>query len=211
MKLQLALDLIDIPGAKRLLDRVIDLVDIVEIGTPFILKEGVRAVTEIKTAWPERDVLADLKIMDAGDHEARIGFDAGADIVTVLGAAHDSTVQRALGEARTARKKVLIDLIAVKEVRERARELDALGADYICTHTATDIQDQGLDPLHELQRVHPVLKRAGMAVAGGINPETLSLVAAYRPEIVVVGGYITGHPDPRRAALDIRDGMGGEG
>jgi len=30
-------------------------------------------------------VLADLKIMDAGEHEANLAFEAGADIVTVLG------------------------------------------------------------------------------------------------------------------------------
>ncbi|MFH1006795.1 MAG: 3-hexulose-6-phosphate synthase [Candidatus Latescibacterota bacterium] len=204
MKLQLALDLIDIDGAKRFLEDVIDLVDIVEIGTPFLLLEGAKAITEIKRAYPLVTVLADTKIADAGDHEAKIAFEAGADIVTVLGAAHDATIRLAVGQAQTSGKKVLIDLIAVEKVEKRALELDGLGVDYVCVHTAFDIQASGADPLQELQLVHPVLNHAGMAVAGGVNPETLSRIASYDPEIVVVGGFITGNPHPRRAAKAIR-------
>lgn len=204
MKLQLALDLIDIPSAKRLLEKIIDLIDIVEIGTPFILKEGIGAVTEIKTVWPEKEVIADLKIMDAGDHEARIGFNAGADIITVLGVSHDSTIHRALDVARDIGKKVLIDLIAVKEVKKRTQKLDQVGAHFICIHTATDIQDQDLETFHDIQQAHAVLKKTKLAVAGGITPENLPLISVYHPEIVVVGGYITSHPDPRKAVLAIR-------
>ena len=47
-------------------------------------------------APPTATLLADLKIVDAGELEAQIGFDAGADIVTVLGVAHDVTIQGAL-------------------------------------------------------------------------------------------------------------------
>ncbi|MCZ6677793.1 MAG: orotidine 5'-phosphate decarboxylase [Candidatus Poribacteria bacterium] len=204
MKLQLALDLIDCQKAKRILEKVVELVDIVEIGTPLLMKEGVKAATEIKQAYPSLEVLADLKIVDAGDQEARLGFDAGADIVTVLGVAHDITIRRVVDEARVYNRQVMVDLIAVDAVQKRARELDTVGVDYICVHTAFDIQAQGMNPLRELQLVQPVLKRARVAVAGGIKPEVLPPIASYRPEIVVVGGFITGHPDPRQAALEIR-------
>ena len=208
MKLQLALDLIDSRGAKLLLEKVIALVDIVEIGTPLLMKEGVKAVTEIKRTYPEKKVLADLKIVDAGDHEAKIGFDAGADIVTVLGVAHDTTIRRALNQARAYNGKVLVDLIAVDEVNKRAQKLDTMGVDYICVHTAFDIQRKGMNPLQELQLVHPVLKQARIAVAGGVKPETLPQITTYRPEIVIVGGFITGHPNPRQAAREIRELLG---
>ncbi|EDW4537521.1 3-hexulose-6-phosphate synthase, partial [Salmonella enterica subsp. enterica] len=65
MKLQLALDLVDIPGAKQLVAEVQEHIDIVEIGTPVVINEGLRAVKEIKEAFPSLTVLADLKIMDA--------------------------------------------------------------------------------------------------------------------------------------------------
>lgn len=65
MQLQLALDLVNIPEAKELVKEVEEYVDIVEIGTPVIINEGLRAVKEIKEAFPHLTVLADLKIMDA--------------------------------------------------------------------------------------------------------------------------------------------------
>lgn len=205
MKLQLALDSSNSQDARRILEKVSDLVDIAEVGTPLIMKEGVKVVTEIKDAHPQLEVLADLKIMDAGDIEARIGFEAGADIVTVLGAAHDVTIRRAVGEARALGKQVMTDLITVSDVQGRINQLEAIAPDYCCVHTAFDLQDRGVDPLREIQLVQSALKRSKMAVAGGINPEILPDIIAYRPAVVIVGGFITNHSEPRRAALEIRE------
>lgn len=52
MELQLALDLVDIPGAKEIVNEVADYIDIVEIGTPIVINEGLRAVKELKEAFP---------------------------------------------------------------------------------------------------------------------------------------------------------------
>ena len=189
--------------------KVADIVDVIEVGTPLVIKEGIKAVTEIKRTFPALEVLADLKIMDAGDHEAKIALEAGADIVTVLGAAHDATIQGALDQAGAFGKAVLADLIAVDRVAKRAQELDDMGVDLVCVHTAYDVQDTGADPVRELESVRPILKRAGLAVAGGINPETISQVAAFQPEIVIVGGFIMDHPDPRKAVLELRGNLAG--
>ena len=205
MKLQLALDLSNDQKAKCLLEKVSDLVDIVEVGTPLLMQEGVKIVTEIKNAYPQLEVLADLKIMDAGDIEAKIGFDAGADIVTVLGVAHDVTIRRAVKQARHLNKKVMIDLIAVDDVRKRIDQIEVIAPDYCCVHTAFDLQAHGMDPLREIQIVQSALKRTQMAVAGGINPGILLDIIAYRPAVVIVGGFITNHPEPRQAALKIRE------
>ena len=205
MKLQLALDSSNGQEAKSLLEKVSDLVDIVEVGTPLLMKEGVKVVTEIKNSYPRLEVLADLKIMDAGDIEANIGFEAGADIVTVLGVAHDVTIRRAVAQAHTLNKKVMVDLIAVGDVRERINQIEVIAPDYCCVHTAFDLQDHGMDPLREIQLVQSALKQAKMAVAGGIKPKILPDILAYRPAVVIVGGFITNHPNPRQAALEIRE------
>lgn len=65
MKLQLALDLVDINGAIEVVKEVESHVDVVEIGTPVVINEGLKAVKEVKKAFPDMTVLADLKIMDA--------------------------------------------------------------------------------------------------------------------------------------------------
>ena len=92
MKLQVAFDIQHSDEVLKLVEVNGDLIDIVEIGTPLIIKEGLKSVQKIKKEYPNQTVLADLKIMDAGLLEAQIGFDAGADIVSVLGLASKKTL-----------------------------------------------------------------------------------------------------------------------
>ena len=74
VELQLALDFISIEDSIELLKEVGDSIDIVEIGTPFIVKDGMRAVREVRKAFPNLKILADLKIMDAGKEETACGL-----------------------------------------------------------------------------------------------------------------------------------------
>lgn len=207
MKLQVALDFFDIETAIRLIAELRDVADIIEVGTPFIIKEGIRAVAEVKRAYPDAVVLADLKIMDAGEHEARIAFDAGADIITVLGAAEDATIVAAVAEARKYDRQVMVDMISVPDIRKRAMEIDQFGVDYICVHTAFDVQGDGRNPLKELQEIVESGVGAKLAVAGGINADTLSRILPQAPEIVIVGGSITSRKDRRAAALELKELM----
>ena len=70
MKLQIALDTLTINECIELLDDVKDYVDIIEVGTPFLLEEGNKPVRIFKERYPNLKILADTKIMDAGELEA---------------------------------------------------------------------------------------------------------------------------------------------
>ncbi|VEB55471.1 D-arabino-3-hexulose 6-phosphate formaldehyde lyase [Salmonella enterica subsp. enterica] len=80
MKLQLALDELTLPEAMVFMDKVVDDVDIIEVGTPFLIREGVNAIKAIKEKYPHKEVLADAKIMDGGHFESQLLFDAGAGL-----------------------------------------------------------------------------------------------------------------------------------
>ena len=208
MRIQLALDFITVPEAKALLAEIGDIVDIVEIGTPFVIDEGIQAVREIRDAFPGLTILADLKIMDAGEHETQSAIDAGADIVTVLGVASDATIRACVETAGKACKEIMVDMIGVPDMEARTIEVDRLGVDYICVHTAFDVQATGKNPLEELQLLRRVVKNAGAAVAGGVKIATLPDIVREGPDIVVVGGGITGQADRRAAALKMKEIMG---
>ena len=122
VELQLALDLVNIPEAIELVKEVEQYIDVVEIGTPVVINEGLKAVQEMKTAFPHLKVLADLKIMDAGGYEIMKAAEAGADIITVLGATDDSTIKGAVAEAKTA-EKILVDMINVKTLKHGQKKL----------------------------------------------------------------------------------------
>ena len=71
--------------------------------------------------------------MDAGEHEANLAFEAGADIVTVLGVAHDETIHGVVRAARRAggTKEVMVDLINTPNPAARAKEVAELGVDIV--------------------------------------------------------------------------------
>lgn len=205
MELQLALDLVNIPEAKKVVAEVAEFIDIVEIGTPVVINEGLHAVKAIKEAFPHLRVLADLKIMDAGGYEVMKASEAGADIITVLGVSDDSTIKGAVAEARKQGKQVMVDMINVKDIEGRAREIDAFGVDYICVHSGYDHQAEGKNSFEELAAIKRVVKQAKTAVAGGIKMETLPEVIQANPDLVIVGGGITSQTDKKATAAQMNE------
>ena len=81
MKLQIALDDITLEDALVLVGKVRDYIDIIEIGTPFVYEYGMQAVRTMKEHFPDKEVLADMKIMDAGFYEAEEALKAGQYLV----------------------------------------------------------------------------------------------------------------------------------
>jgi 3-hexulose-6-phosphate synthase len=205
LELLAALDFITVPEAKKLLGEIAGSIDIVEIGTPFIVQDGVHAVREIRRAFPGLKIFADLKIMDAGGEETEMAITAGADIVSVLGAANDATIKGAIAAAHKRGKQILADMIACADIAGRTAQIDAFGVDYICVHAAFDIQNTGKNPLEELTIVNGVVKNAQTAVAGGVTMGTLPEIIQAQPAIIVVGGAITAAADKRGVARQMYD------
>ncbi|UXR76568.1 MULTISPECIES: 3-hexulose-6-phosphate synthase [unclassified Staphylococcus] len=211
MELQLAIDLLNKEEAAKLAKQVTDYVDIVEIGTPIVINEGLPAVQHLKDNVKDEDVkvLADLKIMDAADYEVSQAVKFGADVVTILGVAEDASIKNAVAEAHKQGKELLVDLIAVQDLEQRAKEIDDMGADYIAVHTGYDLQAEGQSPLESLRRVKSVINNAKVAVAGGIKPDTIKEVAAENPDLIIVGSGIANADDPREAARQCREAIEG--
>ena len=203
MKLQLALDFTTLADAMKIAENLKDAIDILEIGTPWIIQEGISVVRKMKEAFPDLTILADLKIMDAGEHEAAMAFNAGADIVTVLGFSGLDTIAAVVKQAGLYQRQVMVDMIGIDQISRKGAQIDQLGVDYICVHTAIDRQHRA-DPLVDLQRLNKVLSHAQSAVAGGITLATLPNFIKENPDIVIVGSGITKAQDKRQAAFTMQ-------
>ncbi len=207
MKLQVAFDLQSSDEILNFLEKNGDLIDIIEIGTPLIIKEGLKSVLKIKKKFPKQTVLADLKIMDAGLLEAQIGFDAGADIVTVLGLASTKTLYGVKKTAVKNSKEVMVDMINHPCPEKKWNELIDMEMDLCCLHTANDDTKDGETPLNDLERFYNLHGGKNIAVAGGINPDMIRKINSFHPEIVIVGGYIANSRNQRDALEEIRQAM----
>lgn len=205
MKLQIALDEMSIEQGLALCEKVRESIDIIEIGTPFIIDEGMRAVRAFRKAFPEKEILADAKIMDAGEYEAEICFKAGADYVTVLGVTDTLTVKGCLDAAKKYGREVFVDMICVKDIEARVAELEAIGVTHIAVHTGVDQQAAGRTPLEDLVQMKAASKKSQLSVAGGINYKTVDTYKAAGADIAIVGGGIAHADDPAAEAAKIAE------
>lgn len=203
MKLQVAIDLLTVEDALELAGKVAEYVDIIELGTPLIKAEGLSAITAVKEAHPDKLVFADMKTMDAGELEADIAFKAGADLVTVLGSADDSTIAGAVKAAKAHSKGIVVDLIGVADKASRAREVRALGAKFVEMHAGLDEQAKPGFDLNGLLRAGEE-SQVPFSVAGGVNASTIAAVQAAGADVAVAGGAIYGASDPALAAKELQ-------
>ena len=190
MKLQLALDDITLEDALSLVRTVRDYIDIIEIGTPFVIEYGMEAVRVMKKEFPEKEILADLKIMGV------------TDILTVKGC---------IDAANRYGKQVVVDMICVENMPKKIAQMEEIQAHIVAVHVGADQQAAGREPLEDLKLMKECVKAAGVSVAGGINGKTISDYTALRPDIVIVGSGITHALDPVAEARKIYEAVhGGE-
>lgn len=208
-KLQLALDDISLENSIALINIIKNEVDIIEVGTPLMMKYGMQAVSRLAQNFPELEILCDAKIMDAGGFEADLAFEAGASYVTVLGVTDDLTIVDCMKSAKARNKKVMVDLICVQSIGDRMIKLDELGVDIVAVHTGVDQQAMGRTPLDDLRELKQHAKKAQIAVAGGINSTNVDQYLVYQPDIVIVGGGIINAKDQAEAAKSISDKIRG--
>ncbi len=204
-RLQLALDFTDLAEALAVADRAAPHVDLLEAGTPLIKAAGLAAVTRLKDRFPDKDVVADMKTMDTGFLEADLAFGAGADVAAVLGVADRGTIAGAAEAARAAGRRVAVDSIGVADLDGLVAKVRDLDVWCLLVHVGIDEQDAGRRPLDVLSTLRQGAPGLQLAVAGGLNLDTVPRLSAHpEVDIVVVGGAIARADDPAAAAAAIR-------
>ncbi len=205
--LQIALDFTDLEKAIRVASRIYDLVDVLEAGTPLIKAEGMKAVRALSAF--DKPVFADTKTCDTGALEAELAFSANAEAMSVMAFADDSVISEAVEVAKRRGKKVVADLMFVRDAVKRAEELKALGVEVVELHVGISQQlkyGKGAEALAELAAK---VRELGLtvAVAGGLKPSTIPKVVD-KADVIVVGSYVTKSEDPREAVKEVLRAMG---
>jgi 3-dehydro-L-gulonate-6-phosphate decarboxylase len=205
-QLQVALDYISLPPALVMAALVAPEVDIIEIGTPLCKAAGLEAIHGIREICPDKLILADFKTPDVGGIEATMAFDAGADMITVIGGAAIATVEQAYSVARERGKEMLMELTGVRDILARATEWRKIGIDRLVYHREWDAQSAGRLWRQEDKDIIRQLIDMGykVTVTGGLTLELLPFFADLPVSILICGRSIREQPDPRLAAREIR-------
>jgi 3-hexulose-6-phosphate synthase len=205
MKLQLALDTPDLTHELELAGMVASYVDVIEAGTPLLIREGIRVVRELRRRHRGRPIVADIKVIDAGEPIAELAFAAGATIVTVLGSASDSLIERVVQRAKAYDGQVMADSLGVSNIQERAQRLRELGIHSICINRRGFKRERA--PRDErIAQVSELIQKIELPVylAGGIDAAELVLLRKLPLAGVIVGAAIAQAPSPVEAAKRMR-------
>jgi 3-dehydro-L-gulonate-6-phosphate decarboxylase len=206
--LQIAMDYVSLPKALEMAVLVAPEVDIIEIGTPLCKAAGLDAIRSMREICPDKIILADFKTPDVGGLEATMAYDAGADMLTVIGGAALATVEQALAVARQRGKEMLMELTGVRdnEILVRAAEWRKIGVERLVYHREWDAQSAGRmwaesDKVTIRKLIDMGFK---LTVTGGMTMELLPFFADLPVSVLICGRGIREAADPRAAAHEMR-------
>lgn len=204
---QISLDLTNIDEALETAELAMRAgVDWLEAGTPLILAEGLRGVRELRAAFPNTPIVADLKTMDGGYLEAEMMANAGATHVVVMARAHEETIHCVVRAGEDFGCKVMGDNMVSEDMIAGAKRLEDLGCDYVIHHIGYDERrgiaargNQMPSPLDQLREVVQAVKVPVQAV-GGLSLKQAIDCPKYGAPLVVLGAPLTIDADAFRTA-----------
>jgi len=203
VKIQLALDRLTEEQCFDIVRQTSDYIDWIEVGTGVIKEYGMLIIRKMKEAYPQKIIVADMKTCDAGKYETIQAFEAGADITTIMAFSSDKTIQDALDTAKKFNKRIMIDLLGIKD-KNRIEELKDLGVDLVSLHIGKDMQEKMSFEKDRFQLVEG-LSGIEIAVAGGLHLKNIPMVIKNnRPNILIVGSAITKAERPNEIASKIK-------
>lgn len=204
----IALDCEDRFHSYKIMESIVDYVDIVKVNYPLVLKEGISIISDLKLKF-NKPILADFKISDApvtNNRIAKIAFENGADFIMV----HAIIGTDAIFEL----KKITNDKLGIFIVtelthpgglqftRQYSRDAAYLALEMDCL----GIQAPGTRPDHikELRKIvgnEKLIVACGIGAQGGDFKDAIGAGADY----AIIGRYIYNSSNPREAILRFID------
>lgn len=201
-KLQAAFDLVDLDQTIAIASSIANDVDIIEAGTVLVIENGLESVRKLRAALPEAIILADIRIIKAGGKLARMAYEAGADIVTIMSDSTRETFEAVANEKQIAPNRDVFIEINDSYTEEELRYWLEIGFTNMIFHRASEVVTkhpewckQDFDEINYLNSIG-----FSVYVTGGIEPDD---IVKFRDVLVsgfIIGRSITQNEEPSKAA-----------
>ncbi|AEV95964.1 orotidine 5'-phosphate decarboxylase / HUMPS family protein [Pediococcus claussenii] len=199
MELQVAIDRVSIERAVEIAKLLDGVVPIIEMGTSLVKDYGTIGIEKMRENVQKSKLLVDIKTIDEGGYEFEQGFKFGGDILTVMGASSQATLDTTYQVTAKHAKQMMIDLLEVgnNKIAEIQNYTNAI---YALHHSVDRTDDfQPTDDVADFKQQFPNIKH--LAVAGGINLNSAQKLSEQGlVDIVIVGSSIVGASDIVEAA-----------
>ncbi|PKF78162.1 3-keto-L-gulonate-6-phosphate decarboxylase [Vibrio sp. vnigr-6D03] len=205
-KLQVALDVTTEAEALSAAKTLAPVVDVLEAGTLICFAEGMSVVRSLRSQHPDKPLVVDMKLADAGRDLGEMAFKSGGTLLTVICAAPLATMESALEVAKEYGGDIQIELFG-DWTFEQASEWRKLGITQAIYHRGRDAQAKGQtwhqEDLDWLQRMCDM--GFNMSVTGGITPELLPIFQHLPIDTFIAGRALLSAPDPQKAAISFKE------
>lgn len=198
MKLQISYDFTNLSQALEIAKQTAQFADILEVGTPLLIAEGVNAIKAFLEAFPETPIVADAKLVDRVSNVIPILTKAGASYITVLYGTSNKVIQKASSVAHAKDAKIILDLLDAETMGQAARDAESLDVDLVLFHYPHEVSEfyNNMDQW-EIVRGNTDLP---IFVSGRIAKEHVGEIKKLKPQGIVIGEAITKAKDPLQAA-----------
>ncbi|MGL5406804.1 MAG: orotidine 5'-phosphate decarboxylase / HUMPS family protein [Propionibacteriaceae bacterium] len=205
-RLQLAVDTDDLIGSLGAISKAAPYVDIIECGTILIIAEGTSAIRTLRALHPDKVLLADVRIAEAGSIIARQCFAAGANWVSCVAGASLTTISQVVSVAKEYGGEVQVELADEWYDLDRAQAWRDLGVAHVIVKRSRDREaagDLSWKP-EDLGRIQELAALGyTVTVTGGITAKDLATFAGSPVGVIIAGRSIMGATDPATAAQDM--------
>jgi orotidine-5'-phosphate decarboxylase len=199
----LALDVLDINRAIKIVTSTSKYIDAVKIGLPLGLEEGLSVISKIKENT-ELPIIADIKISDVPDIASKLAktcFNLGYDGITVQGFVGPSTIETCVREGNKMRDVIVITELThtdgeifmqpiSDDIAQMAKDLGASGIQ------APGTRPERIKVLRRITGEKMVVVSCGIGTQGGEIGSAIEAGADFE----IIGRTIYNDPNPERSA-----------
>ena len=153
----------------------------IEVGTVLLCAEGKKAVQILKKLYPNKIILADAKIADAGHIIGKMMFEANADIITAICCADISTIDKMNQLAKSYNKEIQIELTGYWNW-EQAEAWKNINVEQVVYHRSRDAELAGKDWGEEdISKIKKLIDMGfKVTVTGGVNLKIYIIFMVYQ-------------------------------
>lgn len=183
-----------------------DVVDIIEVGTMLMLQEGAKAITMIQSAYPDKKMVADFKVMYI--NFAKKILDRGTEYMTCLSACDDREKAKILAAAqeRGKNQKVQIECYGAGAPisDEQIAKWKEMGFEQIIFARPHDRRNTpwGKEDYDDIKKLCDMGWE--VTVTGGMTYDDIDAIAGLPIHAIICGRSVRNAPDPCSEARRIQ-------
>jgi 3-keto-L-gulonate-6-phosphate decarboxylase len=199
MKLHFTLNLPDMDQALTIAKQTAEYADILGVGSLLLYKEGIKAIQTFRATFPNKEIFAEARISERAEDAVSMMATAGANHISVLACAPQSTIKKAVEKAKDFDVKIALDLLGAPSLGQIAMDAKTLGITTLIVHRPLTKQGDMAELDAEWHNVKENTKLP-IFITGKIDESTIQHILSLKPSGIMIGTAITKADNPAKAA-----------